>query len=157
MCQSSYNTLGDFHHVCFEVRNDKRGRGLGRISVRFLFPFLRGLASSVSAPKKEKELQSQATFFSSFFLCPNAHSRSLHRSRRLQQLFMYSSTAFFLLQTSRKWVPKSIKHISGSFPPGNPYQVPKVRVSLPNLGGALFLFGVRLLQAPLSCWVVHPL
>lgn len=91
--------------------------------------------------KKRKNCKARPHFFSSFFLCPNTHSRSLYRSRRLQQLFMYSSTALFLLQTGRKWVPKSIKHITGSFPPGTLYQVTKVRVSLPNRGGALFCSG----------------
>lgn len=92
-------------------------------------------------PKKEKELQSQAIFFLLFFFAL-IHTPGVYADPADYSNYSYTYLRpFFLLQTSRKWVPKSIKHITGLFPPGTLHQVTKVCASSPNLGGAPFCSG----------------
>lgn len=120
MCQSSYNTLGDFHHVCFEVRNDKRGRG--RISVRFLFPFLRGLASSVLvSPKNGKTCTASAVpHFFFFFHFSIIYTQEFTQVTQIAVTIRVLTYHIFLSLTGRNWISKSIKCIRGLFPPSTP-------------------------------------
>lgn len=75
LCQSSSNTFGYFHHVCFEVQNDKVEQGLDCIRVSFLSVFLKGLASvaqlqnlATSHPKYTLSLRKSLTH-----LIPTTH------------------------------------------------------------------------------------
>lgn len=91
--------------------------------------------------KKRKNCKARPHFFLLFFFAL-IHTPGVYTDPADYSNYSYTYLRpFFLLQTSRKWVPKSIKHITGSFPPGTLHQVTKVRASLPNLGGAPFCSG----------------
>lgn len=137
MCQSSYNTLGDFHHVCFEVRNDKRGRG--RISVRFLFPFLRGLASSVLvSPKNGKTCTARPHFFYFFLFFNNIHSGVYTGHTDCSN---YPCT----------YLPPFFFHSLAGIGSQNPLNALGVISAQHTRLRRFFFSGVRLLQAPLFC------